>query len=128
MKECAFTRTHTRKDSLATITYQSYAVVLSVLVLARVVYLNLHYLDWPVFFIVAQVIISGLELHYMDVGAISRRLHKLHRIHLWLLHLLMIAVVAFLGCRSDVRETRVFLKWNKRYTCSLYRVCCNRYN
>jgi len=89
------------EDRTTTLTYTLYHALLSVTVLAQIIYLNLHYIIGVILisvslcFIVAQVIIGALEMHYVDTSD-HTQLRRTYRLHQWLLHVYFLVLIPLL--------------------------------
>ncbi len=90
-----------REDLASTLTGQGYIVILTIFLLAQVVYLTLHYLVGVCLSILAclviviQVIINSRELAAIDRSDYAD-FSRLYRGHQWLLHTIMLLVIPFM--------------------------------
>ena len=89
------------EERASTLTHTLYHALISVIVLAQIIYLNLHYIIGIILisvslcFIVAQVIIGALEMHYVDTSD-HTQLKRTYRLHQWLLHVYFLVLIPLL--------------------------------
>lgn len=99
------------EDRTTSLTYASYNILLSVFILSLVTYLNLRYIigiclvSISLVFLVAQVILGGLEMHYLDVNDLVQ-LKRTYRFHQWLLHVYVLTLVPFMIWTAIIEAER----------------------
>jgi hypothetical protein len=100
------------EDRTTTLTYASYNMLLNVFILALIIYLNLRYIigisliSISLVFLVAQVTLGGLEMHYLDTSDLVQ-LRRAYRFHQWLMHVYALTLIPFMIWAAIVMAQKV---------------------